>query len=380
MNILLATNGNLDRGGITLFMLQWVKGIKIKIPNSKVFVYFRESIEDKEVAAEFESNEATILTSGIPKGVSFKNQKANKKVRNDIGQILKAEKIEVLHVNSRMFGFNVLLLSEAKKCGVPVRIAHAHGAIAEKVHDKVVHFFMKHRIRSFATIYAGCSKTAGQYLFGKKGISSSKWRFIPNTIQTERFTFDENERKQRRKQLFVKDDELLLGAVGHLTEVKNHKFLVDLVYNLRSKGGNARLLIIGEGDKRDDLQHQIEAYGIEDHIFLYGASSVVPGWLSAMDYFLMPSLSEGLPISAVEAQANGLICFMSDRITREVDLTDPIYHLSIDHGTDEWIKKLSECKPKSFQERANSVSIIKQKGFDESSTSSYVKMLYGVEG
>ncbi len=380
MNILLATNGNLDRGGITLFMLQWLKGIKQAFPDSNVIAYFRETIENAEIAAEFEKLKAIIITSGIPKGVSFKNQQANKKVRNDINQIILAQHIDVIHVNSRMFGFNALLLSEAKKCGVPVRIAHAHGAISEKIHDKVIHSLMRKKICSLATLYAGCSKTAGLFLFGMKGVSSSKWRFIPNTIQTERFAFDEYKRKQKRESLGVKDDEILLGAVGHLIEVKNHKFLVDLVYRLRNEGIKVKLLIIGEGDKRKELLDQCKKLGVEDYVILFGASDEVQYWLSAMDYFLMPSKSEGLGISAVEAQANGLICLLSDRIPREVNLTETVFHLSIDHGFDDWEKILCENKTRNFQERAQSVTIIKQKGFDEDSTSSYVKMLYGVEG
>ena len=376
MNILLATNGNLDRGGITLFMLQWLRGIKQAFPDSTVIVYFREAIKDTEIATEYKNIGASIITGGIPSGTSFKNHKANKKVRDDIKHIILTRKIDVLHINSRMFGFNVILLSEAKKCGVPVRIAHAHGAISEKFHDKIIHAFMKRRIRSLSTVYAGCSKVAGEYLFGEKGVVSSKWRFVPNTIQTERFSFDEYERKKKRGLLGVKDDEILLGAVGHLIEVKNHKFLVDLVNILRNEGIKAKLLIIGEGDQRTVLQEQCKALGVEDYVVLYGASTDVPGWLSAMDYFLMPSLSEGLPISLIEAQANGLVCLVSDRITTEVDLTNPIYHLSIDYGPSEWEKILCNCKPRSFQHRAQAVTVIKQKGFDEYSTPSFVKALY----
>lgn len=376
MNILLATNGNLDRGGITLFMLQWIKGIKQALPDSRVIVYFRESIENAEIAAEFKRHKVSIITSEIPKGVNFKNQKANKKVRDDIKHIILGEKIDVLHINSRMFGFNVLLLSEAKKCGVSVRIAHAHGAISEKLHDKIIHTFMKRRIRSLATLYAGCSKTAGQHLFGKKGVTSSKWRFVPNTIQTERFAFDETVRRRRRESLNVKDDEILLGAIGHLTEVKNHVFLIELLHDLRNRSIPAKLIIIGEGEKRDELQMRCKEYGIEDKVILYGSSSEVPEWLSALDYYLMPSLSEGLPISAVEAQANGLVCLLSDRITREVDLTDNIYHLSISSGVYPWAEMIESTTPVSVAQRLEGVSNVKNAGFDESDTSLYVKKIY----
>lgn len=378
MTILLATNGKLDRGGITIFMLQWVRGIKQAITESKVIVYYRESIESEEIAAEYKALGATVFISNIPKGTSFKNRKANDKVRNDIRLIIKKEKPDVLHINSRMFGFNVLLLTEAKRYGIPVRIAHAHGAISEKAHDKVIHYFMKKRIRSLATVYAGCSKIAGYYLFGEKGIYSSKWQFVPNTIQTERFSFDEIERKRRRKILGVKDEELLLGAVGHLTEVKNHVFLIDLVYSLRSKDLDVKLLIIGEGDRREELQEKCKEYGIKDQVIIYGPSDEVPGWLSAMDYYVMPSLSEGFPISAVEAQANGLVCLLSDKITREVDLTDSVYHLSIDHGLARWMNVIDEHGPNNFQERKISVRKIKQAGFDDKNTSIYVKKLYGI--
>ena len=376
MNILLATNGNLDRGGITLFMLQWLRGIKQAFPDSTVIVYFREAIKDTEIATEYKNIGASIITGGIPSGTSFKNHKANKKVRDDIKHIILTRKIDVLHINSRMFGFNVILLSEAKKCGVPVRIAHAHGAISEKFHDKIIHAFMKRRIRSLSTLYAGCSKVAGEYLFGEKGVVSSKWRFVPNTIQTERFSFDEYERKQKRGLLGVKDDEILLGAVGHLIEVKNHKFLVDLVNILRNEGIKAKLLIIGEGDQRTVLQEQCKALGVEDYVILYGASTDVPGWLSAMDYFLMPSLSEGFPISVVEAQANGLQCILSDRITGEVALSGNVLFEPIDRGPIVWLDDLLSTAKMGLDSRVKGKDIVKAAGFDENDTAQYVKEIY----
>ena len=176
----------------------------------------------------------------------------------------------------------------------------------------------------------------------------------------------------------IKDDETLLGAVEHLIEIKNHKFLIDLVHTLRNEGFKVKLLIIGEGDKREELLEQCKKLGIEDYVILFGASDEVQYWLSAMDYFLMPSLSEGLGISAVEAQANGLICLLSDRMPIEINLTETVFHLSIDHGFDEWVKALCDCDPRSYQERVEACSVIKQAGFDESSTSTYEKMLYGL--
>ena len=374
-NVLLATNGDLDCGGITLFMLQWIKGILIACPESSISVYFRETIANNNIEQRFRSLGVNIYTGSIQRGTSFKNYKANRKVRADIQQILFEKHIEILHINSRIFGFNVLLLSTAKKYGVPVRIAHAHGAMPEKLHDRIIHYFMKRRIRSLATVCAGCSKTAGEYLFGKEGIDSLKWKFVPNTICTEKYRFDEKKRIQRRRDIGITNS-ILLGAVGHLIETKNHIFLIRLINDLIKDGIDARLIIIGEGDKRPELEDECRRLGIEKEVFLPGLSNDVPGWLSAMDYYVMPSLSEGLPLSAVEAQANGLICLLSDRISRESDLTADVYHISIDHGTEEWVDVLKKIRPNDYEKRNKAVYAVEKAGFDEGSGPSYVTKIY----
>ena len=140
----------------------------------------------------------------------------------------------------------------------------------------------------------------------------------------------------------------------------------------------AKLIILGDGAERETLQEKSRELGLDDKVILYGSTDDVPGWLSAMDYYLMPSLSEGFPISAVEAQARGLVCLLSDRITKEVDITADVYHLPIDKGVREWTKAVLRIAPNSASERLKFAEIIKSKGFDEMSTPDYVRQLYGL--
>ena len=378
MNILLATNTSLDRGGISMFMLQWIRGIRVVDEHGTITAYFREGIENRDIENLYKSYGVRIYSGNIPTGTSFKNSKANKKVRSDINKILKEEKYDVVHINSRFFGFHVLMLSMAKSAGIPIRISHFHGSLVEPLLDRIVHTFFRIRIRSLATVYAGCSKEKAVYLFGEKGIQSDKWRLIPNTIQTERFKFNEAEREKKRELIGVADDEILLGAVGRVEEEKNHIFLIGVLKKLLRSMPKAKLIILGDGSEREKLQKKSRELGLDGKVILYGPTDDVPGWLSAMDYYLMPSLSEGFPISAVEAQASGLVCVLSDRITREADITADVYHLPIDKGVREWTKAVLRIAPNSATERLKYAEIIKSKGFDEISTPDYVRQLYGL--
>ena len=378
MNILLATNASLDRGGISLFMLQWIRGIRKVDNNGIIAAYFRESIEDEDIENEYRLLGVKIYTGNIPKGISFKNVEANNAVETDIRDILKKDKIDIVHVNSRFFGFHVLMLSVAKKAGIPIRVSHFHGSLAESFFNQVIHTFLRSRIRSLATVYAGCSKEKAVYLFGEKGIRSDKWRLIPNTIQTERFRFNEVERKKKREVVGIAEDEILLGAVGHMEKVKNHIFLIGVLKKLIRRLPKAKLVILGDGSEREKLREKSRELGLGDKVIFYGVTDDVPGWLSAMDYYLMPSLSEGFPISAIEAQASGLVCMLSDRITKEADITTDVYHLPIDKGAREWTKAVLRIAPTSATERVKYAEMIKSRGFDEMSTPDYVRQLYGL--
>ena len=94
---------------------------------------------------------------------------------------------------------------------------------------------------------------------------------------------------------------------------------------------------------------------------------------------MMTSLTEGLPISAVEAQANGLICLLSDRIPADVDITSDVYHLSMDQGAEPWAEMISNMQLKSAEERAQGEKNVAEAGFDNSSSLRTIVKLYELE-
>lgn len=378
MNVLLASDANVERAGVCLFMLQWIENIKSLDKDIYVCAYFRKGIIDEAIADQYKELGVDLVLGELPQSQTSTSYSNRNRVKSDIRTILTKKKYDVIHVNSSALGFSSIVLTEGLKASVPIRISHSHGRnINSKVKNAYL-WFLKRYNKMIATKYAGCSIDAGEYLFGKGIVKDSRWIFVPNTISAKKYQFSEEERIKRRNQLMIQDDVFLLGATGLLDKRKNHQFLIKIVKALRDQKCNFNLIVLGEGELREYLQRMIEEYELTDNVFLYGSSNEVSGWLSAMDAYLMPSLTEGLPIGAVEAQANGLSCILSDCVPPDVDICSDVYHLPINQGIDIWVKTILSIKKKTTNERKEGVKTITNAGFDKSHAALYIKKLYEI--
>lgn len=103
--------------------------------------------------------------------------------------------------------------------------------------------------------------------------------------------------------------------------------------------------MIGNGELFETVQQQCVQLGISDAVIMVGSKTNTEDYYQAMDVFVFPSLWEGLPVSVVEAQANGLPCLLSDVITHDVDLTDQVKYLSL---TDKkaWLREVADIQRK----------------------------------
>jgi glycosyltransferase involved in cell wall biosynthesis len=120
--------------------------------------------------------------------------------------------------------------------------------------------------------------------------------------------------------------------VGNFIEQKNHAFLLDWFKLLAEKNQNVLLLLISDGALMDAMKEKAHMLGLDDQVLFLGKTTEMPGYMQAMDLFVLPSLHEGLPVVLVEAQAAGLRCYVADTVTRETDLTDSIRFLPITDG------------------------------------------------
>ncbi len=141
------------------------------------------------------------------------------------------------------------------------------------------------------------------------GVPGDAVRVVPNGIAMPR-----GERPTLRRELHVGDDELLIVAIGNLYPVKAHAVLLRALAELEEQGGAPpwRLAIAGRGEEEQRLRDLAADAGIASRVHLLGFRSDTPDILAAGDLFVMPSLSEGLPLALVEAMATGLPIIASE--------------------------------------------------------------------
>lgn len=277
----------------------------------------------------------------------------------DLKQLILANRYDVVHCHT-MFNSG-LVLRAAKACGVPIRIAHSHsirGPEHESLIQRSYEVMMRHWILRYATHRIGCGQAAGEWLFGKNAFRETGL-VILNGIDLERFRFNPDIRaKLRRENCW--DGKHVIGHAGHFEAVKNQLFLLKLMPELLKRKPDVRLVLLGDGRDRPMLEQAVHAMKLEDVVSMPGNMSNVNEFLSAMDVFAFPSLYEGMPLSVLEAQANGLPCILSDRIPKDVFLTDLLNPLSLEAEPGVWMDALLSAKREKPEEY---IDILKNQGF-----------------
>lgn len=183
-----------------------------------------------------------------------------------------------------------------------------------------------------------CSKEAGEVMFKGK-----PFLVIENGVDFSRFRFDKDNRLSVRKSFLISDNDIVIGHVGHVCFEKNYPFLIPVISKLIATNPNYRLMFIGNICYDEDIKKSLKEYDILDKTIMVGEVSDVSPFYSAMDLFFLPSISEGFPVSLVEAQVSGLPCVTSIAVTRDTKIIDDIVYLDYDADTVvESIKYLTE--------------------------------------
>ncbi|HKM03210.1 MAG TPA: glycosyltransferase family 1 protein [Lachnospiraceae bacterium] len=245
-------------------------------------------------------------------------------------------------------------LLASKLGGAKRRIAHSHSTSTS---NKKMHQLFQPMLHWVCTDYFACSKAAGTWLYGNK----SNYEVIWNGIDIDKFTYNIEKRNQIRKDENLEDC-LVLGHIGNFMPVKNHKFLISLFAKIHEKNTNTKLMLVGDGSLRKDMEEQIRSYELEDCVILTGVRNDTDYLLQAMDLFLFPSFYEGMPIALVEAQAAGLPCLISDIITDDVIVTNLVYKMSLEDDMGCWVQETLKLVKDTA--RVNTAELINEGGFN----------------
>jgi len=188
------------------------------------------------------------------------------------------------------------------------------------------------------TIKIAPSTEAAEFVFGKKSIKKGNVSIIKNAIELDNFIFNQNIRLNIRKQFNI-DDKLIIGHIGRFSYQKNHAFLIDIFYEISKTHPDCVLMLVGNGELEKDIKHKINNYGLDEKVIFAGIRSDIAHILMAMDVLIFPSFFEGMPNVVIEAQATGLPCLISDKITKEANITGLVNYLSIKDNPSIWANK-----------------------------------------
>ena len=262
-----------------------------------------------------------------------------------------------------------IYLSVAKKHGV-YTIAHSHSAGS----GSAMYRMFAYPTRYIADKFFACSKDAGISRYGKTvGNDSIRCQVLNNAIDARRFSFNQETRKQVRSELHIAENAIVIGHVGRFVEAKNHLFLIDVFADVRKRDPNAVLLLIGDGERRAEIQAAIAEKHLDDAVILTGVRSNVWDFYQAMDVFVFPSVYEGLPVSLVEAQAAGLPCCVSSNVPKDSAITDLVQFISLEDRSEKW----AEIALRSVKtSRPDMLSEIQNAGFDVISTANWLENFY----
>lgn len=239
-------------------------------------------------------------------------------------------------VHSHIDSMSYLPLLAAKKAGVPVRIAHSHNTAIDLDFKYVLKQIFRLNINSVCNYRLSCGQEAGKFLF-----KNEPFDVIPNAIEASRFAYQAEVREKKRIELGITSDHVV-GHVGRLSYQKNHKYLIQIFNKVLKKDGSALLLIVGVGEKENEIKEQVKQLGIEDRVRFLGNRSDTNELYQAMDVFVLPSLFEGIPVVGIEAQYADLPCLFSNKVPSEVCFSNKSQFISLSDAS-LWVEAIIDC-------------------------------------
>lgn len=347
---------NMPIGGIESFLLNLVK----KVDLQKIQFDFLISGHDAKIEKYLESCGVNLYR--IPcKGVGYV------KFINDI---LEKNEYDYVHVHKNSAA-DIRLPILAKKKGIKV-ITHSHNTYPSTGSKlmMLLHKMNRRRLNKIAYKKYACSEKASEWLYG----SDKDVTIIKNGIIADEYRFNSRTNESKRKDMgWAKNKKILIDVAAFRTQ-KNHKFLIRLMQELNKD--DYLLILVGEGELKEDLEKEVKLKKLDKSIQFLGNRSDVVDLLQAADIYVMPSLWEGLPVSAIEAQAAGLPVILSNKISKMTKVTPNVDFLDIS-STQEWIKKINKISI-DFK-RKDTYSYIKENGYDISDSAKIIESNY-IEG
>lgn len=268
-----------------------------------------------------------------------------------VGSVARENRFDLIHINADTAYLAAVYIWIFKRQGTYKLVVHSHSTMVDdnnrftRTIKAILHHVCRNYVRKNADIKLACSTQAAEWMFAQDTA-----KVIPNGIDIDRFRFDPALRKEYRKKMGM-DTQFVTAVVGRLSYQKKPHFSIDVFEKVLNTVPNSSMLLVGDGELRQEIEEDIEARHLTGQVHLLGNRSDIPALLAASDVFLLPSRFEGLGIVYIEAQASGLPVFASDKVPQEAFVTDLIHRISLDAPAEAWAEQLIRHKNDGHQDR-----------------------------
>lgn len=340
--------------GVTSVLLNFLEGLSFDANIQCDIAVFREG--DKALYKKVESFGGTVYE--LPPIELFNTHG----FKTELSALFEAYSYDIFHLHAANAGF--LSFPIADDAGVHHRIIHSHNSQGADSPIKAArNRFLNRNLTVLANHYFACSQEAGSFLFGDK-IKSDELVLFPNAIDIHRFSFSEETRKRERELLHIEPSTQVIGHVGRMAEQKNQLFLLEAFAKYHEHCPDSILLLVGDGPLKEALEKKVTVLSLQNAVRFLGTISDPSYLYQAFDQFWLPSLFEGLPVSAIEAQTAGLPCLLSNAISSETNVADLCHQFSTESAdsVENWVEAALSIG-RNFS-RADASHFVQTAGYD----------------
>ncbi len=336
INILFVFGSIFAKGGTEAVMMNIVK--YIDKDNFHIDFLIMDNIPDHTEESRYLKKQGTNFYYITRRGVNYR------KHIQELNLFFRYHCYDIVHTHMDAIGEEALKF--AKRYGVKSRIAHSHSTeqlanprgIKEFFHRKYL-LLEKKLLRKYGTHFIACSPEAGKWLFGDKICKQPNYKLFKNAIDVSKYVFSEDIRRSKRIDLKMCEKDILMH-VGRFSYEKNHTFLVEVFSEVVKRKPNTALVLIGAGEGQRVIEQKIDTLDLKNQVVILNNRTDVNELLQAGDIFVFPSKFEGFSVALLEAQATGIPCIASNRISQTSNVSGKVLFLNIDSTPTVWAEAI----------------------------------------
>lgn len=324
---------NLEFGGVAKVARNFSESC-YKVLDVK-FDYICYTIPSKETISELNSKGCSFNVVPRVSSVSFK------KYIEKIREVIRSSNYKAIHIHTSYFIW--LAAYAAKKEGLKVRIGHAHGSIgpystlikkqkiSKIIQSKIIETIGRFMNKKYCTHMLACAYESGKYTFG------DGFEFLPNIINYSNIEkIDSKKINAYYDEFGISKDSIVLGYLGVVGLLKNTKYLISLMKLLTREKDEYVLVIAGDGPDFELIDRMIESEGLTNKVIMAGYRRDNHELLQFFDILLMPSFTEGMSLSILEAQICGTPVVASKGVPSTNDIGLKLFNKTKSFDIREW--------------------------------------------